>query len=46
MLAQCQAKNDLRVEKVATIFATLRRESLHKLKEGDAREGMQALIQR
>ena len=28
MLAQCQAKNDLRVEKVATIFATLHRESL------------------
>jgi hypothetical protein len=46
MLAQCQAKNDLRVEKVVTIFSTRHRESLHNFKEDDASEGMRALIQR
>jgi len=46
MLAQCQAKNDMRVEKVATILSTHQRESLDNFKEGDASEEMRASIPR
>jgi hypothetical protein len=46
MLAQCQAKNDMRVEKLATIFSILYGKSLDIFKQGDALEGMRASIPR
>jgi hypothetical protein len=40
MLAQCQAKNDLRVEKVATIFPKRTPLTLDLFREDDAIEEM------